>query len=82
MCWTTAKGTTCSLIMIITEKKQVDTRQYITIVRGIPSLTTSKMILFYMGISVVEKKKSLVYFLSSFVFKAYLLLKGYGISLC
>jgi len=61
MCCATAEGTTCSLIMITSDRKQLDMQQYIITIIGIPSLTTSKVILFYAGISVLDKRKSLVY---------------------
>jgi hypothetical protein len=48
------KGTTFSLSMIITDKKQVDMQWYIITVIGNPSLHTSKLILFYLGISALE----------------------------
>jgi hypothetical protein len=54
----TAKGTTCSLIMITTNKKQVDMQWYVVMIIPIPSLTTTKVILLYAGISVLEKKSS------------------------
>jgi len=55
-----AEGPTCSLIVITTDKKQGDTQYYVIMVLGIPSQTTSKVILFYAGLSMLQKK-SLVY---------------------
>jgi hypothetical protein len=52
----TAEGTAYTHFMISADKKQVDTQQYVIMVIGIPSLTTSKVILFYMGNSLLEKK--------------------------
>jgi len=52
----TAEGTTCSLIVITADKKQVDTQWYVITIIGIPSLTTSKVIFFYAGISALEKE--------------------------
>jgi hypothetical protein len=45
MRWATSEGTTCSLMVITTDKKQVDVQRYVITVMGIPSLTTGKMIL-------------------------------------
>jgi hypothetical protein len=42
--------------MIMTDKKQADTQRYVITVIGILSLTSSKVILFYAGISALEKK--------------------------
>jgi len=46
-----AEGTTCSLIVISNAKRQVDMQRYVITFIVIPSLTTSKIILFYTGIS-------------------------------
>jgi len=51
----TAEGTTCSLSVITSDKKQPDTQRYFITVVCIPSLTTSKVISFYAGISAFEK---------------------------
>jgi hypothetical protein len=42
----TAEGTTCSLIVITTDKKQAYTQRYVITVTGIPSLTTVKRFYF------------------------------------
>jgi len=47
--------------MITTDKKHVDMQQHVVTVTGIPSLTISKVILFYVGISVLKKKNSSLY---------------------
>jgi len=52
-----------------TDKKQVDLPWYVIMVIGIPSLTTSKVILFYMGISTLEKKKTSLYLNSPHIMK-------------
>jgi hypothetical protein len=52
---TTAEGTTCSLIVITADKKQVHTQRYVTTVTDSLSLTVSKVILFYAGISALEE---------------------------
>jgi hypothetical protein len=46
----TAEGTTCSLIVMNNDKKQMDKQWHVIMV------TTSKVILFYVGISELEKK--------------------------
>jgi hypothetical protein len=60
-----AEGTTCSLIMITTDRKQVDTQWYIIMVADIPSLTTSKVILAW-------EKKSGLYLKSPYFYTWYL----------
>jgi hypothetical protein len=50
------EGTTCSLILNTTDKKQVDTQWYVTTFVGIPFLTTTKVILFYAGVPALEKR--------------------------
>jgi hypothetical protein len=52
-----------SLIVITADKKQADTQRYVITVIGIPSLTTSKVILFCVGISEIAKKKKKVRFI-------------------
>jgi hypothetical protein len=54
MCCATAEGTTCSFTVITTDKKKADMQRYIIMVI-IPSVTTSKAILFYAEISTFEK---------------------------
>jgi hypothetical protein len=61
---TTGKGTHCSLV-ITTDTKQVDMQQYVITVIGIPSLTTSKVILFSAGISLHEKNIQFIFELPS-----------------
>jgi hypothetical protein len=51
----TAEGTTCSLIVITADKKQVDTQRQVITFIGIPSLNTCKVTSFYAGISALEK---------------------------
>jgi hypothetical protein len=51
----TAKGTTCSLIVITTDKYQVYKQCYIVTVIGIRPLTSSKVFLFYAGMCMFEK---------------------------
>jgi hypothetical protein len=41
-----AEGTTCSLIVITADKKQVDTQRYVITVKDILSQTTTKVICF------------------------------------
>jgi len=53
---TTDEGNTCPLIVIITDKKQVDMHPYVITVIGIPSLTCRNTILFCVGISALEKE--------------------------
>jgi hypothetical protein len=60
MCCTTTKGTTCSLIVITTDKKQADMQQYSIMVIGILPPNSSKVTLFYMRISALEEQ-SLIY---------------------
>jgi hypothetical protein len=62
----TSKGTTCSLIATTTDKKWADMQRYVITVIGIPSLTTSKVILFYAGISVLQKKVWFIFALPSY----------------
>jgi hypothetical protein len=63
----TAKGNTCSVIVISTDKEQVDTWRYVIMTIGIPSLTTSKVILFYAGISVLENRVRFIFELSAYI---------------
>jgi hypothetical protein len=51
----TVEGTTFSLTVITTNKKQADTEQYVTTVLDILPLTIRKMILFYTETSTLEK---------------------------
>jgi hypothetical protein len=67
MCCTTAKGTTCSLSMITTDKKQVDMQGYVIMAISISSLTTNKVILFYIGISLLEKNIQFIFQLFSYI---------------
>jgi hypothetical protein len=53
-----AKGTISSLILITTNKKPTDIQQYVVTVTGILSLTTSRVILFYVGISALSNSGS------------------------
>jgi hypothetical protein len=52
------KRTTCTLIVITADRRQVDTLRYVIAVTDIPSLTTNKVIMFYAGISALGKKSS------------------------
>jgi bacteriorhodopsin len=61
MRWATAEATICSLIVMSTDKKQVDTQWYLISVIGISSLTASKVILFYAGISALEKEVRFIF---------------------
>jgi hypothetical protein len=54
----TVEGYNCPLIVITADNKQVDTQRYVITVTGIDSLTTSKVNMFYAGISALEKKKA------------------------
>jgi hypothetical protein len=62
----TAEGTTCSLIVDTTDRNQVDTQQYAITDIDIPSVTTSKVTLFYEVISVLEKKVNFIFEMSSY----------------
>jgi hypothetical protein len=53
---TTSEGTTCSLIVTATNKKQVDTQGYVMTVISISFLITGKVTLFYAGICALEKR--------------------------
>jgi hypothetical protein len=57
----TAGGATCTLIVITANKKQADTQRYVITVIGIPFLTASKVILFYVGISALEKEVRFIF---------------------
>jgi len=50
-----AEGTAFPLILITTDRKQVDTQWYVITVIGITSLITGKVILFYPGMYAIEK---------------------------
>jgi len=52
----TTEQTTWSLFVITTDKKQADVQWCVITVIGIPSLTTSRVILFYAGIFMLEKE--------------------------
>jgi hypothetical protein len=52
----TAEGTTCSLIVITAYKKQLETQRYVIMVMGIPSLPSSKVILFCTGMVALENR--------------------------
>jgi hypothetical protein len=54
-----AEGSTCTLIVITTDRKEADRRRYVVTVIGIPSLTTSKLIFLYVGISALDKNSGL-----------------------
>jgi hypothetical protein len=64
----TAEWTTCTLIVITANKKQVDMLRYVITVIGIISLTTREMILFHMGVSAPGKRKSGLYLNYSRIF--------------
>jgi hypothetical protein len=49
-------GTSCSLVVVVTDKKQVYVQRYFIMVIGFPSLNASKVILFHAGISALEKR--------------------------
>jgi predicted solute-binding protein len=66
---TTSEGTTCSPIVISIDKKEVDTRRYVIMVMSVPSVTTSKVILFYVGISALQKERYSLYLNCSHTFK-------------
>jgi len=51
----TADGTTCSLIVITTYEKLVDTKRFVISATSIPYLTISKVILFYAEFSALRK---------------------------
>jgi hypothetical protein len=64
----TAEGT-CLSIVITADKKQVDSQRYDMAVIGIPSLTTSNVILFYAGISAREKKSPVYIWTGSNIYR-------------
>jgi hypothetical protein len=56
MCRATTEGTTCSLIVITADRRQIDKQRYVITVIRIPSITISNVILFYAGIPALEKE--------------------------
>jgi len=53
--------------MITTDKKQVDMQGYVIMAISISSLTTNKVILFYIGISLLEKNIQFIFQLFSYI---------------
>jgi hypothetical protein len=57
MRYVTAEGTTCTLIVITTDKREADMQRNVIKVTDIPSVSTGKRILFFTGLSGLEKER-------------------------